>query len=248
MPSQWETMTLEEALLRIEELEALDTTNKTAIAGLTDEKTALLRKRDELLGKVTKYKKFDAYADLDIDELIRIKEAHETGDGETKKKYEEAYNKDSAKFNARLAQIENERLQEKQERETEKAALAAAKLRSAAIVEFSKPEHGVFSAEQLFRLIGDTVRINDRGDLVVGDEYKEVLIADHLKALRDDTAYQNQFKGSGATGSGSLPGHGGTGSGTVNPWKAATFNLTKQAEITKTNPAQAATLKAQAGA
>jgi len=241
-------MTLEEALLRIEELETIETTNKTAIAGLTDEKTALLRKRDELLGKLSKLKKFEAHADQDIDELIRIKETHESGDGEVKKKYEEAYNKDSAKFNARLAQIETERLQEKQEREQEKAALAAAKLRSAAIVEFSKPEHGVFSAEQLFRLIGDTVRINDRADLVVGDEYKEVSIADHLKALREDTAYQNQFKGTGATGSGSLPGQGSTGSATINPWKAATFNLTEQARITRANPAQAATMKAQAGA
>jgi hypothetical protein len=241
-------MTLEEALLRIEELETIETANKTAIAGLADEKTALLRKRDELLGKLSKLKKFEAYADLDVEELIRIKEAHETSDGETKSRYEEAYKTDKVKFETRLAQMEKEREQEKTDRETEKAALAAAKLRSAAIVEFSKPEHGVFSAEQLFRLIGDTVRINDRGDLVVGDEYKEVSIADHLKALREDTAYQNQFKGTGATGSGSLPGQGSTGSATVNPWKAATFNLTEQARITRANPAQAATLKAQAGA
>jgi len=33
MPSLWEPMTLEEALARIEELETIETANKTAIAG-----------------------------------------------------------------------------------------------------------------------------------------------------------------------------------------------------------------------
>jgi hypothetical protein len=49
--------------------------------------------------------------------------------------------------------------------------------------------------------------------------------------------------GGGATGNGS----GGVG-GTDNPWKTESFNLTKQGQIMKTNPALAATLKAAAQA
>jgi hypothetical protein len=47
--------------------------------------------------------------------------------------------------------------------------------------------------------------------------------------------------GGGATGSGS----GGVG-GADNPWKSETFNLTRQGQIMKTNPALAASLKAAA--
>jgi hypothetical protein len=241
-------MTLEEALQRIEELEAIEAEHKTTIAGLTDEKTSLLAKRNELLGKLTKFKKFEAHTDVDIDELIAFKATHE-GDGEAaKNQYKTAYETDKAKFEARLAQLERERAEEKAASEKERADLAREKLRSAAILEFSKPDHGVFSGEQLYKLIGDQVRFSEAGALVVGDEYKEVAIGDYLKALREDTAYQNQFRGTGATGSGAMPGQGTSGGTTVNPWKKGSFNLTSQAQILKTNPTLAATMKAQAGA
>lgn len=232
-------MDLEQALAKIAELE-------TEVTGLKGEKTALISKRDELLGKLVKLKKFEAHADLDIDELLKIKELHEASDSDLKTKYETAYKTDKAKFEARLEAIENERKAEAQAREQEKAQVKAERTRAAAIAEFSKADHGVFNAEQLFRLVGDKITLTDAGKPVVGD--LEMPLPDFIKQLRADPDYQNQFKASGVTGSGSTPGVGGTGgSGAVNPWKKETFNLTQQGRITRDSPQLAAAMKQAAG-
>src|SRR6476646_12143169 len=118
---------------------ALIATAETEASGLSDEKAALLRKRDELLGKLAKFKKFEAHADVDIDELLQIKGRYESLDSESKSKYQDLYEQDKTAFNKRLAQIEQERAQEKLDRENEQKTLAAEKLKTATILEFSKP-------------------------------------------------------------------------------------------------------------
>jgi hypothetical protein len=226
---------------------ALIATAETEVTGLSDEKAALLRKRDELLGKLNKYKKFDAHPDVDIDELLQIKDRYENLDSESKSKYQDLYEKDKTDFAKRLEQIEKERAQERLDRENEQKTLAAEKLKTATILEFSKPEYNVFDPEQLFMLIGPQIRFSEAGKLISGDEYKEVAISDFLTGLKDQPRYQNQFKANGANGSGSTPSQGSGGSGTVNPWKKESFNLTQQGRMMRENPTLAASMKAAAG-
>lgn len=236
--------TLEEALAQITQLEA-------DVAGLQQEKTALLGKRDELLGKLAKFKKFEAHADVDIDELLRIKELHESTDSDQKSKYEAAYHADKERLEkrleARIAAIEAERKQEAADREAEKAQLQLERIKTLAISEFAKPDHGVFNPEQLYRLVGDRVRLNEEGKPFVGDEYKELSLSDFLTELRTDPDFQNQFKASGVTGSGSTPNSSGPSTSAVNPWKTESFNLTLQGKLMRENPALAKSLMTAAG-
>ena len=96
-------------------------------------------------------------------------------------------------------------------------------------------------------LVGSQIRLSEAGKLVSGDEYKEVAISDYLNTLKEQPRYQNQFKANGANGSGSTPSQGAGGSGTVNPWKKETFNLTAQGRMMRENPTMAASMKAAAG-
>ena len=66
---------------------------------------------------------------------------------------------------------------------------------------------------------------------------------DQLKTLKETDPYL--FGEPGKVGGGTNP--PGAGNSEVNPWKKETFNLTKQGELLRTNPALAAKLKAEAG-
>jgi len=66
---------------------------------------------------------------------------------------------------------------------------------------------------------------------------------DQLKAIKESDPYL--FGEPGKVGGGTNP--PGAGNSEVNPWKKETFNLTKQGELLRTNPALAAKLKAEAG-
>ena len=68
-------------------------------------------------------------------------------------------------------------------------------------------------------------------------------IDDQLKAIKESDPYL--FGEPGKIGDGTNPPAGGTVE--INPWKRETFNLTKQAEILRTNPALADRMKAEAG-
>lgn len=239
-------MTLEEALARIQELEG-------QVTGLETEKTSLLRKRDELLGEnktlKTKYSKFAEYVDqdLDIPTLLEIKQKFEAGDSDTKSKYEQAYLTDKQKFEARLKVIEEERQAEKQQREREQQENAAAQLKAAAIAELSKESHRIRNPEQFWRLFGDKIQRDESGKLFVGDEYKQVAVADYVAQINEDEDNSHHFKPRGGSGSGTSTSTTGGGKTTVNPWAKATRNLTQQGQILRTNPELAARLKAEAG-
>ncbi len=85
----------------------------------------------------------------------------------------------------------------------------------------------------------------DGSDMVDAKTGKPVTISQLMEIMKTDEKYAHLFAG----------GKPGAGSGTVlhdgkridNPWKAETFNLTLQGQITQNNPALAAQLKAEAG-
>ena len=72
---------------------------------------------------------------------------------------------------------------------------------------------------------------------------KPVGVDDILKPLREDKTYSHLFAEKG----GAYTPKGGSGSSDVNPWAKETFNLTKQGEIYKNNPAKAKVLMQEAG-
>lgn len=72
---------------------------------------------------------------------------------------------------------------------------------------------------------------------------KPVGVDDILKPLREDKTYSHLFAEKGGA---YTPKSGGGGSD-VNPWAKETFNLTKQGEIYKSDPARAKVLMQEAG-
>lgn len=69
-------------------------------------------------------------------------------------------------------------------------------------------------------------------------------IKDQIETLKESDAYLFDEEGTEKVGDGTNPPHKDT---KINPWKKETFNLTKQGELLRTNPALAAKLKAEAG-
>ena len=72
---------------------------------------------------------------------------------------------------------------------------------------------------------------------------KPVGVDDILKPLREDKTYSHLFAEKG----GAYTPKSGSGSSDVNPWAKDTFNLTKQGEIYKNDPAKAKVLMQEAG-
>lgn len=72
---------------------------------------------------------------------------------------------------------------------------------------------------------------------------KPVGVDEILKPLREDKTYSHLF----TVDKGGYTPKGGSGSSDVNPWAKDTFNLTKQGEIYKKDPAKAKVLMQEAG-
>lgn len=238
--------TLEEAQAAYDELEPKVTT-------LEGEKSALIRKRDELLGEVknlkTKFAKFSDYADqddLDIAALLDIKQKFEAGDNDAKSKYEQAYQADKTKFEQRLKAIEDERKTEKEQVERDKQETAAAQLKADSIAEFSKESYRIRNPEQFYRLFGDKIQRGEDGKPFVGDEYKKQNLSEYVAQIGESEDNLHHFKPRGGSGSGTTTTTGSGGKNTANPWAKATFNLTQQGLITRQSPELAARLKAEA--
>lgn len=82
----------------------------------------------------------------------------------------------------------------------------------------------------------DMEKVKLDGDKLLG-------LDDQLKALQQSDPYL--FGDSGKVGSGTNP--PGAGDPEVNPWKKETWNLTKQGEVLRSDPAKATRMKAEAG-
>lgn len=87
------------------------------------------------------------------------------------------------------------------------------------------------------------VQVGDDGKPYVETDMGPMALADHVKrwAAGEGKPFVAQPSGGGAKGG------SGSKSGGDNPWKAETRNLTRQAEILKTDPAEANRLKQEAG-
>jgi hypothetical protein len=239
--------TLEQALERIKELEG-------QVSGLEGEKKSLLAKRDELLveikGLKAKYSKFSSFVDQDInlDELLDIKAKYESGSDDLKNKYEEAYKRDKDSFEKRLRSIEEERAAEKAQAERERQEATAAKLKAEAIAEFSKESYRIRNPEQFWRLFGEgQIQRSEDGKLFIGDEYKQITLADYIAKINEDDDNAHHFRVKGGSGSGTGAGSQGGGKVQTNPWKRETRNLTEQGRILRSDPQLATRLKAEAG-
>lgn len=227
---------------------------KGQVDSLEKEKSALLKKRDELLKELkdtkSKYGKFADYADQDLDiaELLQIKEKFEAGDQDAKKQYEQAYLQDKGKLEQRLKAIEEERAAEKAEREREREEALAAKLKADAISILSKESLGIRNAEQFWRLFGEgKVKRDEQGNLFVEGEYKNFKLEEYVESVAESEDNAHHFKPKGGSGSGTQASSSAGGKITNNPWKRETFNLTEQGRILKENRQIAERLKAEAG-
>lgn len=234
--------TLEEALEKIATLEA-------EVAGLKEEKQKLIGKRDELLGKLTKLKKYEKYETdgLDVEALVQFKEEAERNDLEAKGHYEELYKRDKEKLEQRIKEVEQREQEREQERQREKEEALQAKLQGDALLEYSKPEHGIFSPQQLWALTKGSIKYSEEGKPVYADGYKEMPLGEWVKELKEVPEYQNQFRATGATGTGSQPPNGSAGSTVKNPWLKEYWNMTEQGRILRSDRKKAEALAGQAG-
>lgn len=215
---------------------------------LNTEKSKLIGKRDELLGEVkatkAKYKKFDGKEDIDIEELIAFKEAHDGDENEIQKKYQKAYNKDKAALEARLVAIEQERADEKKQAEEREKQRAAAEMKADAISMFSKPQHKILNPEQFYKLFGDAIQVDEEtGKKFVELDYKKMAVDEYITHLSEQTENQHHFSPSGHSGSG---GNRGIRT-TAKDKKWADMNITERSMLFNTNPEKAKQLASEAG-
>lgn len=229
---------LEKSHERVVELEA-------TVAALETEKTKLVAKRDDLIVKLAKLKNFEKYEELDIEELIEFKDNAERNLLKEKGKYDELYQRDKQKLEAEKDELRRKEEERQAEREREKQEIVQMKIDSAAMAIYAKKD--VIAPDQLLALTRSKLKLNEQGDPIAVEGYRETPLEDYTQELKDNPGYQHHFKSSGATGSGGRPNLGQSGDGLVNPWRKETWNLTQQGQIFKSNPQRADALKAQAG-
>lgn len=231
--------TLEEALQIIEQ-------QKAEIANLKSEKTALLAKRDELLGEVKTIKqKISPLGDVDPNEAIAVYNRYQSGElapkdaieGQLKGEWEKQTAKEVKELRDVVTQLREEKEQEKAARI--KATLHGTFTSTLAPQLLAPPKHLLTILESEGR-----IKLSEAGDAVGVYKGEELSPEEFVKRLREDESYQPYFKPSGASGSGNS-----FGSGTkkqANPFAKATLNITEQMRLLKQNPELAAQLKAEA--
>lgn len=208
-------------------------------------------------------KKLEKFGDLDPDEAreaIERREEFEAADGDgaaTAEKIREAAERIA---NERVEKMKTTHEKQLEALKTENGGLKRSledrvigdALRKAGTTQGLRPEavddliargRSVFKVDSEGNLIsldsdGETPRLNDKGDPFGPGDFVGGLVksAPHLFG---------ESKGSGSSGSGS--GGGPSDGNEANPWAKDTFNLTRQGQIIKEDPAKARRLAAKVG-
>lgn len=236
--------TLEDAIAYLTgEAQAEVTRLVTATEAFDAEKRRILANRDELLNEAKTAKDRARQLEADLEAAKTTGTAATTSAGDLEAKFAEVRSKLESDFNTKLEALT-------QERETEKAAAAAARLRASAIAELSKPEYGVINPDHFLKLHGDRFTLDEQGALYIDlGDFNRQSPTQFVQDLASRPSEAYLFKVKGGSGSGSA-GAGNTGAGGhagPNPFAKATFSLTKQSELFKTNRPLYDRLKAEAG-
>ena len=95
----------------------------------------------------------------------------------------------------------------------------------------------------------DVLLFVDFGKIVIDDDGTVTGLDEQMTTLLEKKAYLFGEEGGskGGSGGGNPPGGGGNFPPKDNPWKSETFNLTKQGQVLKTDPALAQKLMQEAG-
>lgn len=230
-------MELEEALAKIETLE--------------QEKSALLAKRDELLGTVkdlkTKYR--DPLDGMDIEELKTVHSRYKKGELVVKDTIKsELENQLSAQSAQQLKELQEQIQTLKDGLEAERRQKTEALVRG----EFTNAlgSVGAISPKQVLTILQAEGRVkvsNENGVEKIVGLYKgeELAPAELAKRLREDTDYQHLFKADNMSGSGATFTDGTEKKS--NPFAKDSYNLTAQMKLLRENPQLAAQLKKEAG-
>ena len=213
----------------------------TATEAFEAEKRRILANRDELLNEAKTAKDRARQLETDLEAAKTTGTAQATSAGDLEAKFAEVRTKLEADFNTKLEKLT-------QEREAEAAAAKAARLKSTAIAELSKPEYGVINPDHFLRLHGDRFTIDEQGQLYIdlGDFNRQTptqFVQD--LANRPSEAYLFKPKGGSGSGSAGSGNTGATGFAGANPFK--TGNLTEQMQLFKSNKPLYDRLKAEAG-
>lgn len=142
-----------------------------------------------------------------------------------------------------------------EESEKQNAALVQEKFKLSCLEEFNKAITGKNVApdavQDLARyVLGDNCckfskkPLGDGNELIVTEDGQT--IKGVLEDVLNNTTFGKRCVVVNTSGGGAEGGSKSVPPSTVNPWKKETFNLTKQAEIMRTDPALAAALKSQA--
>ena len=213
----------------------------TATEAFEAEKRRILAKGEELLNEAKTAKDRARQLETDLEAAKTTGTAQATSAGDLEAKFAEVRTKLEADFNTKLEKLT-------QEREAEAAAAKAARLKSTAIAELSKPEYGVINPDHFLRLHGEKFAIDEQGALYIDlGDFNRHTPAQFVQDLANRPSEAYLFKPKGGSGSGSAGSGntGATGFAGANPFK--TGNLTEQMQLFKSNKAMYDRLKAEAG-
>lgn len=228
------TMTLEEAIAKIEELERSN--------------AALLAKRDELLAEVksVKAKYRDPLGDVDPTEAAQAYQRYKAGELVAKNMVEkEIETKVNAQSSEQIKELQKQMSDLRQSLEAEKKAKEKATLLGS-FTSILAPQ--VVKPNQLLTIleVEGRIKLNESGQPIGIYKGEEMTPEEFVIKLREDADYQFHFKPTNTQGSGQNFSDG-AGKKAVNPWIKASWNVTKQMQLLRENPAEAARLKSEAG-
>lgn len=200
---------------------------------------ALRRKNRELLDEKKKLqaKIPDIPDGVDVEELLEFKRKAEQEEAERQGKYQEALQAYAKQFQEKEAKLASK----VQELESQ---LTHSRLDSRVLAMLADKVH---DPEDALRLMKDKLALDDAGNPVARDGYQELPLEDYLGKLHEAKPWL--FKAPKPQGSGAPVGRAAAAPippGMKNPFDRASFNLTEQARLYKTDPELYAKLKAVA--